>query len=212
MARERAARPEDKPLRLFVAFDLPEEAARAVSDAIAPWRDAFPKARWVPESNRHVTLRFLGRTFPRLLGWVQERVVRAASETVPFDTRLTELGAFPAPGRARVLWVGLDDRAGRMAEVALGLDAALAGEFRPETRAFTPHLTLARSDPPLALPTGFAEAPVRPVAFRIEQVTLYRSHLQRPAPWYEPLATFRLGVEPAERGNVRPRHPKGEGT
>ena len=66
--------------------------------------------------------------------------------------------------------------------------------FRPETRAFTPHLTVARSDPPLELPAAFVATPVRPVRFRIDRVVVFRSHLRRPAPRYEPLASFPLGA------------------
>ena len=117
----------------------------------------------------------------------------AAASVRPFETKLTGLGAFPARGKARVLWVGLDDRGGRMAEVAHALDAALAKEFKPEARAFSPHLTIARSDPPLALPDGYAETPIEPVAFRVDRISLFRSHLRRPAPRYEPLAEFPFG-------------------
>lgn len=193
MARDRAARPEAKALRLFVAIELPAEAEDAVEAAVGPWRESFPRARWVPPGNRHVTVKFLGQTWPRLRGWVEERVREAARSAVAFETSLTGLGAFPSARRARVLWVGLDDRPGRMAEVALGLDAALAQEFRPEARAFTPHLTVARSDPPLALPPDYVSAEVTPVRFRVDHVTLFRSHLRRPAPLYEPLASLPLG-------------------
>ena len=194
MARDRKARPEADALRLFVAVELTPDALAAVDDALAPWRESFPRARWVPPENRHVTVKFLGRTWPRLRGWVEERVATAAASVSPFETTLTQLGAFPSPRRARVLWVGLDDAPGRMAEVALALDAALASEFRPETRAFTPHLTVARSDPPLELPAAFVAAPVRPVRFRVHHVVVFRSHLRRPAPRYEPLASFPLGA------------------
>jgi RNA 2',3'-cyclic 3'-phosphodiesterase len=193
MARDRASRPEAKALRLFVAFDVSAEAAEEVESAIDPWRSAFPKARWVPNENWHITVKFLGQTWPRLEEWVRERVRDAASGVGPVATRLAGLGCFPSPGRARVLWVGLDDRPGRLAEIALALDAALATEFTPETRAFSPHLTVARSDPPLRLPAAFGETAMEPVAFRVDRLTLYRSHLRRPAPRYEPLATFPLG-------------------
>ena len=190
--RDRAARPEEKPLRLFVAIEVSEEVRRAVSDAIVPWRDEFPQARWVPEENWHVTVKFLGRTYPRLVGWVHECVEEVVSTLEPFDTGVTELGSFPSPRRARVVWVGLEDGDGRMADIALALDAALSEGFRPEARPFQPHLTVARSDPALRLPEGFPTA-IEPVAFEVGHVTLFRSHVRRPAPWYEPLATFLLG-------------------
>jgi RNA 2',3'-cyclic 3'-phosphodiesterase len=193
VARDRASRPEARSLRLFVAIQVSPEAAAEVERVVAPLRSALPRARWVPAENRHVTAKFLGQTWPRLRDWVEERVGDAAASCRSFETELTRLGAFPERGRARVLWVGLDDRAGRMAEVAHALDAALADEFKPETRAFAPHLTLARSDPPVALPEGYAATPIRPVGFGIDRVTLFRSHLQRPAPRYEVVRDFTLG-------------------
>jgi 2'-5' RNA ligase len=192
VARDRASRPEARSARLFVAIEVSDEAKDAIEDAIGRWRVEFPKARWVPSENWHVTVKFLGQTYPRLVGWVHDRVGEVAGSLIAFPMRLTTLGAFPSPGRARVLWAGLDDRAGRMAEVAHALDAALAREFKPETRAFSPHLTVARSDPPLRLPDGFAGAPLEPIECRVDRVVLFRSHLRRPAPIYEPLASFPL--------------------
>ncbi|MGZ8578012.1 MAG: RNA 2',3'-cyclic phosphodiesterase [Actinomycetota bacterium] len=192
MARDRSTRPEAKPLRLFAAIEVPGGAKDALARAFAPWRAAFPEARWAPRENQHVTLKFLGRTWPRLTDWVPERVAEAAASCGAFATHLDGVGAFPSARRARVVWAGLDDRAGRMAEVALALDAALSREFAPETRAFTPHLTVARSDPPLHLPEGFADTELEPVVWQVDHVTLFRSHLGRPAPRYEPLGTFPL--------------------
>jgi 2'-5' RNA ligase len=173
--------------------ELPTPAREAIETAVAPWRAEFPRARWVPEANWHVTLKFLGSTWPRLSEWVPEQVAQAAAMCPTFGTRLDGLGAFPSPRRARVVWVGLDDRAGRMAELVRALDASLATEFRAETRSFTPHVTAARSDPPIALPDTFAATPVQAVPFHVDRVTLFRSHLRRPAPRYEALDSFPLG-------------------
>ncbi len=99
MARDRSARPEAPPLRLFVAVEIPEDAKRAVASATEPWRERFPKARWPPEENWHVTLVFLGRTWPRLRPWVEERVAAVARRTAPFEARIDGLGAFPSARR-----------------------------------------------------------------------------------------------------------------
>jgi len=194
VARDRASREGARSLRLFVAFEVSDEAKDAVEAAVAPLRERFPNARWVPRENWHVTVKFLGQTYPRLVGWVQEQVMQAAVTSASVTSRLTELGAFPWAGRARVLWAGLDDRPGLLAEIALALDAALAKEFKPETRAFSAHLTVARSDPPLRLPDGVAGAPLEPVDVTVDRLVLFRSHLRRPAPFYEPLETFSLGT------------------
>ncbi len=193
MARDRASRPEARPLRLFVAVDVPEPVRELVVRALAPWREAFPAARWVPPENWHVTVKFLGRTWPRLLPWVEERVGAVAAGHRPFRIRASGVGAFPSLRRARVLWVGLDDPEGGLRSLAGGLDAALEEEFPPERRGFTAHLTVARSDPPVALPEGFARTELRSEPFGVRALVLYRSHLGRPAPRYEPLRTFPLG-------------------
>lgn len=193
MARDHVAHPQPMALRLFVALDLPDGVQDEVDRAIGPWRETFPEARWAPRENRHVTLKFLGWTPPRLRGWVAERIGAVTAASSPFETRLRALGAFPAAGRARVLWVGLDDGHGLLASLAASLEAALAEEFRPETRAFAPHLTVARSDSPIRLPERFGRTSVEPVSFRVDHLTLFRSHPQRQAPRYEPLGAFPLG-------------------
>ena len=195
MARDRASRPEAKPQRLFVAVDLPEDVRAVVEQGVRPVRDRYPKARWVPTHNQHVTLKFLGTTWPRLVDWVVDTVGGVAASHEPFETRVAELGAFPSARRARVLWVGLEDPAHRLSAIAAGLDGALAKEFPPEERAFTPHLTVARFDPPVRLEDDLGDVGVESRPFRVDWLVVMRSHLQRPAPVYEAIASFPLGSD-----------------
>jgi 2'-5' RNA ligase len=192
VARDRASRPEATPLRLFVAADIPSTVRDRLADAAATLREDLPGGRWVPPENWHVTLKFLGSTWPRLVEWVEEACARVASEHAPIETRLSGLGAFPGGRRARVLWAGLDDQAGRLAAVAAGLEREVAREFRPEKRPFAAHLTIARFDPPVPVEGALGELQVESETFTIDRLVLYRSHLQRPAPRYEPLREFSL--------------------
>ena len=191
MARDRATRPEARPLRLFVAFDIPEEIRDSVESAVAQWRERYPRAKWVPKPNQHVTLKFLGATWPRLVEWVRETVANAAHANEPVRTRVTGLGAFPNERRGRVLWAGLDDDGRRLARIAASLDEGLSREFAPEKRAFTPHLTVARFQPPVEL-QGLEDVRFESDPFDVDRIVLYRSHLRRPAPFYERLATIGL--------------------
>jgi len=195
VARDRSARPEAKPLRLFVAVDVPEDVKAAVSDAIAPFRDRIPGARWTRPAGWHVTLKFLGSTWPRLVDPVKAAVGDAAVRATPFRTELTELGAFPSARRARVLWAGLSDPDGRFASLASSLDSLLEDDFQPEKRAFTPHLTVARLQTPRALDEFVPELPGQAVssrAFEVGELVLYQSHLSRQGSTYEPLLTAPL--------------------
>jgi 2'-5' RNA ligase len=192
MARDRASRPEAKPLRLFAAVEIPEDIRGNLAEAVLPVRERFPKARWVPIQNQHGTVKFLGSTYPRLVEWVTGSISTVAGRHAPFPTRVEGLGAFPSGRKARVLWAGLDDGDGRLERLAAALDGALAREFAPEKRAFTPHLTVARFDPPA--PLDPLEVAFESEPFEIDRIVLFRSHLRRPAPVYEPLGIFPLGL------------------
>ena len=192
MARDRKARPEARPLRLFVAVDIPGLARRELARRIEPLRAELPNARWVTHENWHVTLKFLGSVYPRLRQWVGTRVRAAAESHEPFSTRITELGAFPSPRRARVLWAGLDDSEGRFSSLAAELDRLLEPEFEPDERVFTAHLTVARFREQASLPADLLLTDVAGEPFSVDALTLYRSHLQRPAARYEALERIRL--------------------
>jgi len=72
----------------------------------------------------------------------------------------------------------------------------MAKEFEPEKRAFTAHLTVARFDPPVSLEKQeIAVTDVASEPFAVERLVLYRSHLRRPAPIYEPVGEFALGPQ-----------------
>jgi 2'-5' RNA ligase len=197
MSRDGAARPEDKPLRLFVAVEIPETVKDAIEEVFAPWRERFPEVRWAPRENWHVTLKFLGRTWPSLADWVPKQVEGAAGDVEPFRTRATGVGGFPSPAEARVLWAGLEDEDARMSGLAASIEGELLEQFPVEKRAFHPHLTVGRSDPPVKLPPEFAETPLLTEDWEVDHVVLFRSHLRRPAPRYEPLARFPLSAGPS---------------
>jgi 2'-5' RNA ligase len=192
VARDRASRPEAKPLRLFVAVDVPEDVRDRLAAVASDLRERFPGGRWPPPGNWHLTLKFLGSTWPRLVDWVPQKCAEVAAAHHVFSSSLAGMGAFPNERRARVLWAGLDDPEGRLAGIAGALDAALAEEFKVEKRAFTPHLTIARFNPTVALGDALQGLDVRSEPFPIDRLVLYRSHLQRPAPRYESVGEFPL--------------------
>jgi RNA 2',3'-cyclic 3'-phosphodiesterase len=179
--------------RLFVALEVPPEVRATIEAAFAPWRAALPTARWVPPANLHITVRFLGPVRPEVVDDVGSAVEAAAATIAPFASRLDAVGAFPSPARARVLWAGLDDRPGRMAALALAMDAALAPSFGAEVRAFRPHLTVGRCDPAAHLPVTFGATPFDPVRFEVVRAVLFESVSGGEGPpRYETVAVYPL--------------------
>jgi RNA 2',3'-cyclic 3'-phosphodiesterase len=190
---DRVARTDEPALRLFLAVDVPETAVLAVAAAIEPWRATFPNARWVPPENWHVTLKFLGATAVDRVPWVEETVGGIVSTHRGVSVDVRGLGAFPSVERARVLWAGVDDAEDGLDALVTDLETGLAPVFRKEMRRFHPHLTVARSEPPVRLPAAYGDTPLVTEPFSIEQVVLYRSRFEGGATTYEPLGSFPLG-------------------
>ena len=182
-------------MRLFIAVDIPDDVQSALETAIAPFRVRVPAARWTQQSGWHMTLKFLGTTWPRLVEEVQGAMATAASEAGSFRSALTEVGVFASPGRTRVVWVGLADPDNRFAAIARRLDGLLEDSFVPEKRELTPHLTLARINPPRDIREFAPELLGLSVAsreFPVEALVLYQSHLSPRGARYEALARFPL--------------------
>jgi 2'-5' RNA ligase len=191
---ERLDASEAKPVRLFVAVDVPDVVAAELLERIAGLRGAVSGARWTRPEGWHVTLKFLGSTAVRSVPEVEAAVRTVAGGVASFGSRIVRLGAFPSAGRARVLWAGLEDAAGCFARIVTHLDDLLVALAEPEKRAFMPHLTLARIEPPARLDPDVLELEVASSAFTVERLILYRSHLSPKGATYEPLVTAPLGM------------------
>ncbi|CAN5138655.1 RNA 2',3'-cyclic phosphodiesterase [soil metagenome] len=187
---------EEKPLRLFVAIDVPGEVKGRLDEVMASFRRPFPGVRWTRVEGWHATLKFLGRTPPGIVEDVRIAVASVAARTSAFETGLTGVGAFPTPRRARVLWVGLADEERRLARISKSLDEALAPHYVAEKRGPKPHLTLARLDPPREvrdLIPGVLEARTDSASFPVDRLVLYASHLSPRGASYEALERWSLG-------------------
>lgn len=175
---------------------MPAMVRAGLAEAIKAYRDLVPGARWTSSESWHVTIKFLGATWPRLVEDVKGSVCDVAAAIEPFHSALTELGAFPSARRARVLWAGLDDPDGRFAAAARALDESLAEHFAAEKRPLTPHLTIARINPPRdlrELAEDLSNANVASARFSVDRLVLYRSHLSPRGATYESLGDYLLG-------------------
>lgn len=182
--------------RLFLGIRIPEEIRQALQIHLRDSSGDQPlPGRAVSPDNWHLTLRFLGDTARSHA----ERVcgeIRNAPLGPPFQVHFGTCGAFPRPARASVLWVGIRDGAAELTELAAAIEAAVrrAG-IAPETKPFTPHLTLARIRPPRNVQQWLDQIPPAEISFRVDEVVLFRSHLRHGPPRYEVVSRFPLSPE-----------------
>ncbi len=130
-------------MRVFVALDLEEEIRNNIARFVAEVRALAPQARWISPDSLHVTLKFIGET-PDSFVAETERAL-GSIRAVPFALRFRGVGFFPTTKAARVFWVGIeaDPDLGQLASTIEDVLAKIG--IAKEQRAFSPHLTLARS-------------------------------------------------------------------
>jgi len=161
--------------RAFVAVRPPEEVLDAVAEQVAGLRSTAPELRWARREQWHVTLRFLGRV-DDLAGL--RRALRRLGRLPAFTARLGGGGAFPAPERARVLWLGCASGATELGACAAAASGAVEPlGWEPEERPFHPHVTLARAPRPRnrrSLVEALGDDAVGP-AWTVDRVVLYES-------------------------------------
>jgi 2'-5' RNA ligase len=101
--------------------------------------------RWVEPENMHFTLKFLGNVRAHDTVELCEAVEVAVARLRPFELAIQGLGAFPALGRPRTIWIGTGDGSEALTEVFDRVEEAVVElGYRPEPRRFTAHLTIGR--------------------------------------------------------------------
>jgi 2'-5' RNA ligase len=139
-------------VRLFVALEIPSAVRENLAALIKELRAADAsssknRARWVRPENLHVTLKFIGNVDADKLDAIRAALADVRSGGAA-ELRFCGLGFFPNEKRPRVLWAGIE-ASPNLATLAADMDARLEKLGIPrETQEFSPHLTLARFDPP----------------------------------------------------------------
>ncbi len=130
-------------IRAFVAVDLEPQTVQKIAEAIARLRPRMPGIRWLPPTNFHLTLKFLGDVDEAKVASIAAALERDLYPFSCFTINAKGLGVFPDLKRPRILWVGLVG--GELNALASRVEKALFPfGFAAERRVFTPHLTVGR--------------------------------------------------------------------
>lgn len=134
-------------MRLFVALEVSAAVRENLAALLKALGAVSPQTRWVRPENLHVTLKFIGEVPETKLGDIRSALAGVRSEqSVTVDFR--GLGFFPNEKHPRVFWAGIV-ASPNLKTLAADIDRATEKPGIPrEQRPFSPHLTLARFEPP----------------------------------------------------------------
>jgi RNA 2',3'-cyclic 3'-phosphodiesterase len=176
-------------MRLFVALQPPQP----VRDALEDLQAGLPGADWTHGDDLHLTLRFIGEVDSGTADDLDAAL--GAIDAPPVEIAVRGAGRFATRNRARVLYAAVPHTASLDHLHAKVERAVVAAGLNPETRRFTPHITLARlRDSPIVLVdravaelTNFATAP-----FTLDEFVLIESLLGKDRAVYRTVARYPL--------------------
>ena len=186
-------------IRAFIAVTLDAKVIEKIADTSTRLRPEITGVRWVAPANFHLTLKFLGGIDEALVEPIEARLREQLRLFPRFSINAKGLGVFPNSKQPRVLWVGLTGD--RLVALASRVEAALQQlGFTPETRKFTPHLTIGRWRQAERAPGSLIQhlETWRVYDFgksNVENVNLIQSVLTPKGASYNQLATVPLSAE-----------------
>lgn len=131
-------------MRAFVAIEIPNPQ---VMEKLVAFQNELHETRAdlkvVEKENLHYTVKFLGEVTERQAVEVDSRL--KALKLPRATVTAKGVGAFPSPGRPRVVWVGVaEGDSEKVGAVAAPVIQSLDGIGERDDRPFRAHLTVAR--------------------------------------------------------------------
>ncbi len=133
-------------IRTFLAIDLGPAIRKRLASLQKELSNDAPDVNWVEGENLHITLLFLGDIDERESITVCRAAQQVTSSLPTFQVTMEGVGCFPNTRRPRVVWVGVSEGADNLVKLHHELESKLEalGLYRPEMRAYKPHVTLGR--------------------------------------------------------------------
>lgn len=134
-----------KKHRIFIAINFSEDIKKKMLDFQREWADL--PVRWTKPNNLHLTLIFIGYVDNDDVYEICRLVKEAAGNRQPFEIVFKRICLGPPGQPPRLIWIEGEANLA-LAQLKDELERALSqsdtGNYQPETRAFKPHITLAR--------------------------------------------------------------------
>jgi 2'-5' RNA ligase len=127
---------------------------------------------------------------------ISDALSQAVKRQSQFDISIAGTGAFPSIRQPKVLWIGITDPDEQLNDLHELVDEECAKKgFEKESRAYRPHLTIARirrQQSARALAEANEKYGFEPLEMRIEELLLFRSELSSKGARYTVVSRHKL--------------------
>lgn len=175
--------------KVFIGIPIDKNSQRKINELLGPIKKTLQDVRWVPASNRHLTLAFIGNIPGPLVENLSRQFDESYQQEAHFQYNMSSLTRFP-DSKGRIIAL-VDDPArslNKLFQITLGLLQRNDIEFcRNE---FRPHITLGRIKQPKHV-TPDIDRQIS-IKLNIVKIVLYQSTSTETGPIYTTLKLTRL--------------------
>jgi len=173
-------------MRTFIAVEVAEPVRQSIDDRIKGFRAHSLPVKWVPYSNLHITLKFLGEISRNRQDEIEHLLEQGAQRHSTFSVVLKDYGCFPNARNPRVLWIGVEKGSEELRALADDIDEILCKCGFTKDARFHPHLTIGRIKKPCSL-DHILHQEFMSTSFEVSALFLFKSTLTPQGAIYEPL-------------------------
>ncbi len=185
----------EEKIRSFLAIELPKQIKEEAELILTSTKKRYPNFRFIPESNWHLTLHFLGAIRTEQIALLDQGVPFILKDIKPFKISLGSLGGFPTGRKHNLLWIGVNGDLEALKLLHESLSVQLSQwKFEIEERTFHPHITVARSKSKIQCEFEKSEYSFQSSETWVKEIVLFRSHLLSSGPLYTSLSRYPLGL------------------
>lgn len=181
-------------MRVFIAALIDSETLLLLKRCQESLKPIWKGVRWERPEKFHITLKFLGYVDDSGIGRVARITEEAVRTLHPMRMRLKGAGCFPSVERPRIVCFCLEENGdGDLGKAQSRIERGLTTlGYAPESRPFTPHITVGRVKRKAASLRGTLPS-MDDVEFLIKDITVIRSDTLPEGSQYTTLNTFELG-------------------
>lgn len=180
----------------FWAVKLPDAIKQSIYDELNNVQHIFQFQRWVHREDYHITLSFLGAADEQRLQESIDLVGKAMTGEKSFPLQIVGLNTFGNQRAPRIFWGAVNEEERLYELQAIVYKKCLEAGFTLESRAYHPHITIARKWSAHAefdanILTKYNPFQEKPLLFTVNEIVLYKTNLDK-TPKYEPVVCFSL--------------------
>lgn len=186
-------------MRVFIGIKLDETTVEKVNRCLKPFKKIATPLKWTKDINIHLTLKFIGEVNQEKYIQIEQVLTEDLYDISPFPMRISGLGKFGRHDELNILWAGIEknetlERLFRKIEKKLYII-----KIDKESRAFNPHITLARNrrifnwKPIFSLLEESRDCPI--AELEVKGFQIFKSELSSNGPTYTILKEIAL-VQP----------------